>query len=219
MHGRERAAALLRYGAERWMARGLPWRRPEEPLVRRVLVEGLLAQTRADAVADAYDSILGGLCTPQEWFGDGHAERLQAAAALGLPAMKEGALDALARWLATGDSVAKLRQTSGIGPYIWGMVALLMGHEAAPVDTNVKRVAARVESAMSARDWIAEVMAAAMRQDSVLEFPPGYVAMSAVLDVGAVLCTIGGAPRCGECPLRAVGCEFAARGRRQMELL
>jgi adenine-specific DNA glycosylase len=215
----EAADRLLAWAREHWMDRGLPWRASGEPRVRRVLVEGLLAQTRADAVAAAYGDIFGSVFDARQWlWGEGRDLRVSAVAALGLPKLKNAALDSLARWLDSGGSARHLVGAPGVGPYTQGMVALLEGDEAAPVDCNVERVAARVDPTVSAAVWIAEVLAGAMRQLSPLpEFPAGYVAISAVLDIGATRCEIGRAPRCADCPLEVV-CRFAACGPRQLEM-
>ena len=102
-------------------------------------------------------------------------------------------------------------------------MALLLGMSGAPVDCNVERVAGRVAPDVAPVAWIGEVLDAAARWPSPLpEFHPGYVAISAVLDLGATRCEIGRAPRCAGCPLERwslyEGCEYAARGPRQLEM-
>jgi adenine-specific DNA glycosylase len=49
--------ALLDWYAAHEHARRLPWRRAEESMDRRAMVEGLLAQTRATRVAEWYENI------------------------------------------------------------------------------------------------------------------------------------------------------------------
>lgn len=221
MSAADQAGQLLVWAAVHWGDRGLPWRRAGEPLVARVLVEGLLAQTRAEAVAAAYDGIFGGVAEAVDWLrGPERASRLAAVAALGLPKLKVAALDSLARWLDRGRGTLDVRGMPGVGPYTAGMVALLVGEEAAPVDCNVDRVGARVDPAVAPGVWVAEVLAEAMRWaplPDLGEFPPGYVAISAILDMGATRCELGRAPRCADCPL-AGDCAYQARGPRQLEM-
>jgi adenine-specific DNA glycosylase len=210
---------LLYWARDHWSDRELPWRVQGEPHVRRVLVEGLLAQTRAETVAAAYGNIFGNVFDARQWlWGEGRDLRMGHVALLGLPKLKGAALDSLARWMDAGGSIRHLAGP-GIGPYTQGMVALLEGDEAAPVDCNVERVAARVDPTVSAIVWIGEVLGTAMKYhiSPLAEFPVGYVAISAVLDIGATRCAIGEAPRCAGCPLEMV-CAFADHGPRQMEM-
>jgi A/G-specific adenine glycosylase len=229
MSVQEATDRLLDWARAHWEDRGLPWRAVGEPPDRRALVEGLLAQTRAAYVAAEYAEVFAGVETAADWL-EMHEDIARARVApLGLPQLKVRAVDGIARvlveWRAVNDPTADpldlLQEKLGIGPYTAGMVALLLGHGAAPVDCNVQRVADRCAPGAGADAWIAEVVAAAGPGTRIAEvggaLPAGYVAVSAVLDVGARLCRIGAAPRCGDCPLGG-DCAFAARGPRQMEL-
>jgi endonuclease III len=160
------------------------------------------------------------------WFyGMTEQERTKRVAPLGLPILKRQAVDGIAVVLdaheatnMNGDLWGVLQAQPGIGPYTAGMVTLLMGGEAAPVDCNVARVGQRVSPDVAPAAWCAEVIAAARELPSPLpEFPAGYIVISAILDVGATRCRIGWAPQCAGCPL-AGGCEYEARGPRQMEM-
>jgi A/G-specific adenine glycosylase len=98
-----------------------------------------------------------------------------------------------------------LRSLPGIGPYTAAAVAsFAFGAQVAAVDTNARRVAARL-----GRGTPGELLA------------PGQAAEfnGAMMDLGATVCTAR-APRCGDCPLaawcasagRAAGATSPARG-------
>lgn len=103
----------------------------------------------------------------------------------------------------------------GIGPYTLGMVALLHGHEAAPVDCNVQRVGSRADDAGNPETWVAAVIADAIASERGAQQPPprchsprGYEVICAILDVGSRICAIT-LPDCLRCPLYANGPEHS----------
>jgi A/G-specific adenine glycosylase len=206
-------------------AHDLPWRAPGEPLARRGLVEGLLAQTRASAVAGEYAAIFHEVATCADWLDLTEEQRGARVAPLGLPRLKLAAVDGIARtmnpwggYIVDQTLYAQLLAQPGIGPYTASMVTLLMGGEAAPVDCNVQRVADRCDPAAGAAPWIAEVVAAVgvgTRVAALDALRAGYVAVSAVLDLGVTVCRVGAAPACERCPLE-VHCAFALAGTRQI---
>jgi len=95
--------------------------------------------------------------------------------------------------------VERLEAYPGIGPYTAGMLALLFGEGAAPVDGNVQRVGSRVDG--DAERWIAELVNAALQLESKTGRPPAYEVVCAVLDVGASRCHLRES-ECAHCPLR-----------------
>jgi A/G-specific adenine glycosylase len=209
------ALALATWYAAHGFDRRLPWRRADEPCERVALVEGLLAQTEARQVADCYEDVFLNVNTADDWLRLPLAERRARVAPLGLPRLKEMAVTSIAEscggyspessvWPPPRCNAATLCKCDGIGPYTAGMLALLHGHEAAPVDCNVTRVGTRAAADGDAERWIACVIGDAMKLAPVelLEhaWPPGYAVICAVLDVGAGPCAIG-APECGRCPL------------------
>jgi endonuclease III len=223
LDGNGHAIALLGRADGYWNSRGLPWRAPEEWFDRRALVEGLLAQTRADAVAAAYAGIFAGVQTAQDWLGQPEEARLARVAPLGLPLLKLRAVDGIARVLcdgpflpepAIGGLLDKLDAQPGIGPYTAAMVALLLGFPAAPVDTNIDRVGRRVAPDRAPAVWIAEVVAAAAGMPSSVALPAPYVAVSMALDVGATVCAAGQLPECERCPLYG-RCWYSQKGKIQ----
>jgi len=213
---RTHAAALVAHYAAHGRRRRLPWRDPTEGIGRATLVEGLLAVTGAAQVAAAYPRIFAGV-TGADWLAVPAAERDARVGLLGLPGQKRAAVDALAFALWTQDRAAlapeRLVAEPGIGPYIAGMVGLLHGFHAAPVDCNVERVAARASTAAPAR-WVGAILRAAAALPDIDGRPAPYAAISAVLDLGAGPCGLG-APECERCPL----CHCRSRGVGAQRLL
>ena len=221
------ADALYAHWCSTWDARHLPWR-SDRNLTRKTLVEGLLAQTTARDVADQYVRVFEGIERAADWLRLPANVRRARVAPLGLPSLKDHAVTSLARVLDSGldtipeDMVRYLTCEDGIGPYTAGMVALLHGHEAAPVDCNVARVGGRVLDGATAEGWIGGIVAAAMAAPWVCvgqvehAAPAGYAVISAVLDVGATVCR-SVLPECPRCPLRA-SCDSAERLGRQLIL-
>lgn len=216
------AAALVEWYAAHYAERCLPWRVPGEPRERVALVEGLLAQTRAGAVAEAYWTIFAGVTTAADWLALSAAERRRRVAPLGLPQHKISALDSIALALTdalTDPSLARtaasLELRHGIGPYMAGMVALFLGYEGAPVDCNVQRVGVRCSADGDAARWMAEIMgAAAGVAPRTWVQSAGYEACCAILDIGATICRID-VRECSRCPLFP-GCTSAQRGGDQL---
>lgn len=215
----EQARRLLAHAGRSWNVRGLPWRNEGEPADRMALVEGLLAQTRADAVAAAYPAIFAGVETARDWLALPEEDRLARVAPLGLPLLKLRAVDGIARVLVEGPFPEAglldwLDGQPGIGPYTAAMVALLWGCQGAPVDTNVDRVGRRVAPDRTPLAWIGEVMEVARGQAVPIPWAPAYIAISMVLDVGATVCAAGQLPECERCPLNGC-CWYSENGKIQ----
>jgi adenine-specific DNA glycosylase len=215
------AQQLLTWAQDHWLDRALPWRLASEPQVRRVVVEALLAQTRAEAVAERYAWIFEGV-TDADSLHRNQERVVERSLTLGLPKIKRPAIESCTEWLVYRGGPADpswIEGKPGIGEYTWGMLACLGGHAAAPVDCNVIRVAQRVNPEVTPAVWIGEVLDAAVNLEAqaLAAFPNSYVLISGVLDLGARLCRIGAAPRCNECPLKN-GCDFAENGARQFEM-
>ncbi len=179
------AAVLAWYDA---CGRDLPWRRTRDPYA--ILVSEFMAQqTQIARVLERYDRWLARWPTAQalaaatpaevltEWVGLGYnqrALRLQAACAIvtrdGWPPDRRG-----------------LRALPGVGPYTAAAVAsFAFGERVAAVDTNVRRVAARLGADP------ATLLPATRHADW----------NQAAMELGARVCTAR-APRCGECPAAA----------------
>jgi A/G-specific adenine glycosylase len=184
-HDQLQAAVLAWYDQHR---RDLPWRRTRDPYA--ILVSEVMAQqTQIARVLERYDRWLQrwptaaalAAATPAdvltEWVGLGYnqrALRLRSACAI---VARDG-------W--PHDSTG-LRALPGIGPYTAAAVAsFAFGERVAAVDTNVRRVAARLGS------------------DPAALLPPVRHAdwNQAAMELGARVCTAR-APRCDTCPAAA----------------
>ena len=179
------AAVLAWYDAT---GRDLPWRRTRDPYAI-LLSEVMAQQTQIARVLERYDRWLARWPTAQalaaaspaevltEWVGlgyNGRALRLREACAI---VARDG-------W--PRDS-AGLRALPGVGPYTAAAVAAFaFGERVAAVDTNVRRVAARLAADP------AELLPARRHTDW----------NQAAMELGARVCTAR-APRCGECPAAA----------------
>ena len=174
---------LLRwYERER---RDLPWRRTSDPYA--ILVsEVMLQQTQVARVVPRYEAWLRRWPTVEalaaasleevlrEWVGLGYNRR---AARL----WEAAGVVARAGW------PERLEELPGVGPYTAAAVgSFAFGRQVVAVDTNARRVFARVGAPLAP--------------------PPGRAAEfnQATMELGATVCTAR-APRCGECPLRE-GC-------------
>lgn len=213
------AAALHAWYGAHHADRRLPWRAAGEPRARLGMVEGLLAQTRADAVARHYAAVFAGVAAPGDWLGLPPEERVARVAPLGLPRLKVAAVSSLAAALAGPLTNARfddplfaatLQSLHGVGPYTAAMVTVLLGGEAVAVDANVDRVGSRYAADGDAPRWMAGVVEGARGRASATGQHPYYEVTCAVLDLGATLCSVR-APRCAWCPLLP-GCASAQGG-------
>jgi A/G-specific adenine glycosylase len=176
------AALLSWYDRER---RNLPWRRTRDPYA--ILVsEVMLQQTQVARVVPRYEAWLARWPSVDalaaaplrdvlgEWVGLGYNRR----------AVR---LWEAARIVAREGWPSDLRELPGVGPYTAAALgSFAFGRDEVAIDTNARRVFARLGRALSA--------------------PPGRAAAfnQATMELGATVCTAR-APRCGACPLRG-GC-------------
>jgi A/G-specific adenine glycosylase len=192
--------------------RDLPWRsRPgsARPEVYRVwLSEVMLQQTTVAAVIPRFERFVARWPTVRalaaasdeeilsEWAGLGYYARARNLIACAREVVRRGGFPSTA---------AGLRELPGIGGYTSAAIAAIaFGAPAAAVDTNVRRVIARVRALE--RPSAAEVEAhvtAMMPADSAGDFT------QAMMDLGATICRPR-APLCGECPLKRDCAAFAS---------
>ena len=197
--------------------RSLPWR--DDPSAYHVWIsEIMLQQTRVEAVKGYYARFLErfpDLCALAEadedtclklWEGLGYysrARNLQKAARILVNEYK-GEMP---------KSAKELKKLPGIGPYTAAAIASIAFGERIPaIDGNLLRVFARLT--LYAEE-IRTPAAAAAAGACFLEQMPADSAgdfNQALMDLGAGICTPGGAPACGECPLRQY-CRAAAVDR------
>jgi A/G-specific adenine glycosylase len=224
---RDVVAAIRAWGRASWGQRSLAWRGAQEPLSRLAMVEGLTAQTGAEAVSAAYPAIFEGIATGPDWLRLPVGARLARVQPLGLPRLKAAAVTGIAMFLAErrphhlagdpqhgsgvgiGSLTWALQQYPGVGPYTSAMVALLLGEDGVPpVDANLRRVGDRAAADGDGDRWLAGLFAACMNAGEAEGLAPQfgrpvrYELASHLMDLGHYVCTAR-RPRCGACPVRA----------------
>lgn len=190
-------------------ARVLPWR--EDPTPYRVWVsEIMLQQTRVEAVKPYYERFLTALPTVADlaaapadrllklWEGLGYYNRARN--------LQKGAKEVMERF---GGSIPasfeELRSLPGVGDYTAGAIAsIAFGLPVPAVDGNVLRVMARLLARRNdildpavKKGWSVEI-AGIIPKDRAGDFN------QSLMELGALVCVPGGAPKCGDCPLRSV---------------
>jgi A/G-specific adenine glycosylase len=192
--------------------RAYPWRRSRDPYA--VLVsEVMLQQTQAPRVEPAYERFLARFPTTRDLARASRADVLRAWDGLGYNRRAVALSDAARAIVADhGGAVpshpAELRALPGVGPYTAAAVAsIAFGVPIAAVDTNVRRIVARVhlgaEADQAPGRRIGELADAWLDRDA-----PGAW-NQALMDLGREVCRPR--PRCASCPL-AAGCAFLASG-------
>ena len=210
--------ALLRWYRPR--RRAYPWRTPARPGARfpdayAVLVsECMLQQTQAPRVAPVFEAFLRRFPDAGSLAAASKADVLRAWGRLGYPrravALHAAAVQIVERWhgVVPRDPVA-LRTLPGVGTYTAAAVAsLAYGVPVAVVDTNVRRIWARVDHGAEPDEVPARDLAAAAERWLDRRRPAAW--NQAVMDLGREVCRT--VPRCEACPLRP-WCAFAAAGR------
>jgi A/G-specific adenine glycosylase len=193
-------------------ARALPWRAlpgspPPDPY-RVWLSEIMLQQTTVAAVIPRFQRFVARWPTVEALAAAPEADVLSEWAGLGYYARARN-LIACARVVAARGGFpktpAELRALPGIGDYTAAAIAAIaFGTPAAAVDTNVRRVVARLFALSSPTGSdIAERL-----QPWLAAVPPGDLTQ-ALMDLGATICRPR-APRCGECPLSADCAAYAS---------
>ncbi|MCR5267649.1 MAG: A/G-specific adenine glycosylase [Lachnospiraceae bacterium] len=189
--------------------RSLPWRETPDPY-RIWLSEIMLQQTRVEAVKGYYERFLKALpnvadlaAAPEDnllklWEGLGYYSRVRNMQKAARTVMEcyDGNLP--------GDYDALLG-LSGIGPYTAAAIAsIAFGIPKAVVDGNVLRVITRVGcddtdiANVRFRREMADMLDLIIPKDA-----PGAF-NQALMDLGAMICTPGGVPKCETCPLSNV---------------
>ncbi len=189
-------------------ARDLPWRRPGTSPWAVLVSEVMLQQTPVARVRPAYEEWLARWPAPLSLAAEPAGEAVRQWGRLGYPRralrLHESARAIVARHggevPATLDDLLAL---PGVGSYTARAVAAFaFGQRHPVVDTNVRRVLARVLRV------VADAGPAAPARDLVATAPllPAQPAVAArfsvaLMELGALVCT-GSAPRCGSCPIQ-----------------
>lgn len=201
------SSRLLSRYERTWADRGLPWREEHCSPDLRVLVEGMLIRTRAEAVASHWDRIFGGIESADDWLDLLYEEQLCRASVTGLGALKLRVTQALAYAVSGVDPVGALKAAATVGTtsYCCQVALLLYGQLAWPVDANVERVADRMH--VVPIDLVDAVVGSVYVTGEAVDhgtWPPPrpYRAFMGLIDVAHRFCGGSGLRNCKGCPLR-----------------
>lgn len=189
-----------------------PWRGVRDPYAI-LLSEVMLQQTQAPRVVPAYGTFLGRFPTVDSLAGSPRAEVIRAWVGLGYN-RRAVALSEAARAIVRDhggrvpDTLPELLRLPGVGPYTASAVAsMAFGRPVAAVDTNVRRIVARVHLGVDAHEARPRELASIADRWIDTRDPGAW--NSALMDLGREVCRPR--PRCDGCPLAGV-CRFAASG-------
>ncbi len=191
-----------------------PWRKRRRPDPYSVLVsEVMLQQTQASRVAPAYSAFVQRFPTVEALAAAGRRAVIRAWSGLGYNRRAVSLFEAASKIVAehgarVPSDTEALRRLPGVGPYTAAAVAsIAFDAPVAAVDTNVRRVIARVVNGREAE-------ALSLRDAHVLAVrwldPKGPGEWNqALMDLGREICRP--LPRCDHCPL-AAHCTYRRRG-------
>lgn len=199
-------------------ARELPWRQPGVSPWAVLVSEIMLQQTPVSRVLPAYQAWLARWPTPAALAADPAGEAVRQWGRLGYPrrALRLHETATIVTEKHAGELPStrdELLALPGIGAYTAAAVAVFaFGRKHAVLDTNVRRVLARLASGREfpgAQPSVAEYRLA----ESLLPDDDATAARwsVAVMELGALTCTAA-APRCDDCPV-ARQCAWLADGR------
>lgn len=199
-------------------ARDLPWRDPDCPPWGVFLSEVMAQQTPIARVEPAWREWMARWPTPADLAADSPGAAVRAWGRLGYPRralrLHEAATAMVERF--DGEvprSEADLLTLPGVGAYTAAAVAAFaLGHRAVVVDTNVRRVQARV---VSGSEHAAPSLTRAEHRLAAELLPADDADAAtwnvAVMELGALVCTAR-SPRCPQCPLLD-RCRWVALGK------
>jgi len=195
--------------------RELPWREPGCSAWSVLVSEFMLQQTPVKRVLPLWEEWMERWPTPAALACESPGEAIRAWGRLGYP-HRARRLHAIARTICAehGGEVpldpAVLRTLEGVGDYTAAAVAAFAGGaRVAVLDTNVRRVYARVYDGVANASTSAPNLQERARALDRLPDPPGDFSV-AVMELGALICTAR-APRCAACPVVS-RCRWVARG-------
>jgi A/G-specific adenine glycosylase len=209
-------ALLLRWYDEH--ARDLPWRRTSATPWGVLVSEFMLQQTPVARVLPVYDVWLARWPRPADLAAEPSGEAIRAWGRLGYP-RRALRLNAAATAITerhrgeVPDDYDALRALPGVGDYTASAVlAFAFGRRQPVLDTNVRRVLARVVSGDELAP-VAVTLAEKAAVDALLpdDEPTAATVSVALMELGALVCTAA-APRCDACPVRDA-CAWHAAGR------
>ncbi|MDO5503419.1 MAG: A/G-specific adenine glycosylase [Actinomycetia bacterium] len=199
-------------------ARDLPWRRPDASAWGIFLSEVMAQQTPLARVEPIWREWMERWPSPAALAADSPGEAVRAWGRLGYPRralrLHEAATVLVERFGgAVPEDEEDLRTLPGVGAYTAAAVtAFAFGRRAAVVDTNVRRVQARL---VTGAEQAAPTLTRA-ESDLAAELLPSDDAAAAtwnvaVMELGALVCTAR-SPRCGQCPVQR-RCAWVLAGR------
>ncbi len=199
-------------------ARDLPWRRADRDPWGVLVSEVMLQQTPVDRVVPAWSAWLERWPIPAALASDSPGEAVRSWGRLGYPRralrLHAAAVDCVARFAGRVPSTYDdLRSLPGVGDYTAAAVlAFAYGERAVVLDTNVRRVLARL---VDGSEFPRPSVTAAERATAAAALPDDDATAStwsvAVMELGALVCTAA-TPSCVVCPVRA-RCAWVAAGR------
>lgn len=199
-------------------ARDLPWRAADRDPWGVLVSEVMLQQTPVDRVVPAWDAWMSRWPTPAALAADSAGEAVRMWGRLGYPRralrLHAAAVACVERFEGRVPSTYDdLRSLPGIGDYTAAAVlAFAYGRRAVVLDTNVRRVLARL---LDGAEHPRPSVTAAERElaGSVLPDDDATAAgwSIALMELGALVCT-SASPRCSACPV-AGDCAWVAAGR------
>ncbi|MFT3876773.1 MAG: A/G-specific adenine glycosylase [Propioniciclava sp.] len=199
-------------------ARPLPWREPQAGPWGVMVSEFMLQQTPVARVLPAWTAWMERWPSPAALAAEPVGEAVRAWGRLGYPrrAQRLHASATVIRDEYDGrvpDDVEALRALPGVGEYTAAAIAAFgHGRRTLVLDTNVRRVLARIETG---RAFAPDHLARAERERGqawVPRAPDAAAAWAAAsMELGALVCTAE-RPRCTDCPVRP-HCAWFAAGR------
>jgi A/G-specific adenine glycosylase len=199
-------------------ARELPWRRADATPWAVLVSEIMLQQTPVTRVLPAYDAWLARWATPAALAEDPPGAAVRQWGRLGYPRRALRLHDAATvittrHGGAVPDSYDELRALPGVGDYTAAAVAsFAYGRRHAVLDTNVRRVLARVVDGVASPGRTVTV-AERRTASALVPQEPGAAARWAVasMELGALVCRAR-EPRCADCPI-IQWCRWRLAGR------
>jgi A/G-specific adenine glycosylase len=198
-------------------ARDLPWRRTTATAWGVLVSELMLQQTPVSRVLPVYDAWLERWPTPRDLAAAPVGEAIRAWGRLGYP-RRAVRLHAAATAITeqhdgrVPDTYDALRALPGVGDYTASAVlAFAFGRRQAVLDTNVRRVLARVVTGVEFPPTAVSAAERSVAVDLLPEDEPTAATWSvALMELGALLCTAA-SPVCAACPV-AASCAWRAAG-------
>lgn len=187
--------------------RDLPWRHPGCGAWGILVSEIMLQQTPVVRVLPVWTVWMERWPTPRDLALESPAEVLRAWGRLGYPRralrLQAAAVEiAEAHGNEVPDTAAELLALPGVGTYTAAAVACFaFGHPEVVVDTNIRRVHARLVSGRALPEKSLTAAEMALARDLMPEDEEHACRWNAsVMELGALVCTAR-SPQCGQCPV------------------